>query len=1135
MFRWLICSLLLILALVINAQKAIVIANLHDTLQPQMVRLSEVPKPKLNVASQPKAFFTTYTSDDGLAMDAISWGDKSSICDSEGNIWFATQGGGVSKYDGKSFVNFTVEQGLVHNYVRSIARDNQGNLWFGTSGGGVSKYDGKSFKNFTVDQGLADNFVRSIALDKEGVLWFGTNGGVSRYDGKSFVTFTTEQGLAHNTVLSISSDKEGLLWFGTNAGVSKYDGQSFINFTLEDGLINKYVYSITSDNEGNVWFGTSGGVSKYDGKSFMNFTVEDGLAHNYVRIILADKEENLWFGTAGGGVSKYDGKSFENFTLEQGLVDNSVRSIAADKEGNLWFGTKAGVSRYNGKSFVTFTTEQGLSENSVRSIVADKDGDLWFGTYGGVSKYDGKSFVIFTSEQGLASNSVRSIGVDKEGNLWFGTSSGVSKYDGTSFVTFTTKQGLANNSVRSILGDKEGNMWFGTEGGGVSKYDGKSFVTYTSAQGLAHNTVRSIAEDNAGNLWFGTYGGGLSRYDGKSFVNFSLEQGLPNNYVFSILLDKEGNLWFGTNGGGVSFSAVGKLSEKEIQQKIVEGKLFLNYSTENGLSDNVIMGIKETKNGNIIVGTNFGLSLLTGIKEKEIKVEVYNQFTGYPVRDVNGGGNNSGSMFCDGDGVLWVGHGSNGVTRVDLNAVNKRNEPPKVVINKLSLKGGDICFYSLVSEDSMVLAHQEVVTYGKVLNQSERDTLRQRFTGINFDGIKRFYPLPENLVLPFEHNALTIEFNAIETGRNFMVNYQYMLKGMDDGWGPITKKADATYNNLSEGDYSFLLRAQSSWGIWSEPIEYSFKVLPPFYRTWWAYTIYTILIIFLFWILIHLQTRRLKKRQIDLELEVKEATEEIREKHLQLAEHHQAIQDSITYAKRIQEAIMPSISAMDEALKNGFIMYEPKDIVAGDFFWMEPKDEIVYYAAADCTGHGVPGALVSVVCSNALTEALMEGITDTGKLLDRTRDIVIERLAKSGEEVNDGMDISFCALNMKTKELKWSGANNPLWIIRKGAEELEEIQADKQPIGKYINPKIFTEHTLQLNEGDTIYTFTDGYQDQFGGPKGKKFKANRLKQILIDNQHLPLEDQHILLVTTFRDWRGDHEQVDDVCIIGVRV
>jgi sugar lactone lactonase YvrE len=198
--------------------------------------------------------FTTYDTDKGLALDAVGYG-KSILCDSRGSLWFGTQGGGVSKYDGKSFTTFTTAQGLANNIVRSIAEDKNGNLWFGTDGG-VSKYDGKSFTTFTTAQGLANNSVRSIAEDKNGNLWFGTDGGVSKYDGKSFTTFTTAQGLANNSVRSIAEDKNGNLWFGTYGGVSKYDGKSFTTFTTAQGLANNSVFSIAEDKNGNLWFGT---------------------------------------------------------------------------------------------------------------------------------------------------------------------------------------------------------------------------------------------------------------------------------------------------------------------------------------------------------------------------------------------------------------------------------------------------------------------------------------------------------------------------------------------------------------------------------------------------------------------------------------------------------------------------------------------------------------------------------------------------------------------------------------------------------------------------------------------------------------------------------------------------------------
>ncbi len=246
------------------------------------------------------------------------------------------------------------------------------------------------------------------------------------------------------------------------------------------------------------------------------------------------------------------------------------------------------------------------------------------------------------------------------------------------------------------------------------------------------------------------------------------------------------------------------------------------------------------------------------------------------------------------------------------------------------------------------------------------------------------------------------------------------------------------------------------------------------------------------------------------------------------------ITDSINYAKRIQQAILPSRYSLTENLKNGFVIYKPKDIVAGDFYWLERKNDCIFFAAADCTGHGVPGALVSVVCSNALSKSVLEeNISDPGKILDRTRELVIERFSKSEEDVKDGMDISLCAYYPSTQTLRWAGANNPLWLIRNG--ELKETMPNKQPIGKAEYAKPFTTHTIEIEKGDTFYLFTDGYQDQFGGPKGKKFKSTQLMKLLLSIKELNMPEQEAFLNKEFETWRGNLEQVDDVCMIGLRV
>jgi serine phosphatase RsbU (regulator of sigma subunit) len=281
---------------------------------------------------------------------------------------------------------------------------------------------------------------------------------------------------------------------------------------------------------------------------------------------------------------------------------------------------------------------------------------------------------------------------------------------------------------------------------------------------------------------------------------------------------------------------------------------------------------------------------------------------------------------------------------------------------------------------------------------------------------------------------------------------------------------------------------------------------------------------------IYTRLRLIKRQKIKIDQQKQEVESQ---KHI-VEEKNKEILDSINYAKRIQVAILPSMTAMQIALKDGFVLYKPKDVVAGDFYWMETINKKVYFAAADCTGHGVPGAMVSVICSNALSKALLEEKADsTGDLLDKTREIVIKRLAKSGEIVKDGMDISLCVIDFDNMVLQWSGANNSLWIIRKG--EFIEYKHDKQSIGVQDNPKPFASHTIELQKNDTLYIFTDGYQDQFGGPKGKKFRASLLKEKLMDMQNLNMDNQKIILDTEFENWRGQIEQVDDVCVIGVRI
>lgn len=830
------------------------------------------------------AAVTGYNAEQGLYSTVISI-----LKDASGNLWFATGGGGVVRYDGKTSTSYTNINGLANNSVFSILEDKNGDLWFGTYGGGVSRYDGRTFKTYTTAQGLAGDIIYCIIQDRKGNLWLGSEGGgVSRYDGKTFTTYTTRDGLSNNTIRSILEDKEGNLWFGTNGGgVCKFDGRSFSNYTNANGLANNSVLTIKQDRKGNIWFGTyGGGVSCYNGKSFVSFSDSQGIGGKTVWSIFEDKQGDIWIGTKGGGLTRYDGKRLYRFTKSEGLVNNSVMCIAEDNDGCLWLGTYGGgVTRYDGSAFTTFTTAQGMGCDNVSCVTEDKRGNLWLGTYdGGAIRYDGSTFTSYTHAQGMASNIVFDIRTDRKNNLWFSTNdSGICKYDGKTLTRYTTAQGLGHNTSWVIFEDKKGNLWFGTDGGGVSRYDGETMITYTTSQGLANNTVYCILQDSTGNLWFGTGGGGVSCFNGETFTNYGTAQGLGSNFIRAIALDRCGNIWCGSDGGGISR---------------FDGRSFSTYTTSQGLSNNSIFSIVEDDNGNLWFGTNEGICGLTGFKclnadpakdsggsckpynrltnlmifENYAPVfETYNFRNGYPVKDVN-------TLFRDSKGIIWIGS-SDKLVRFDYSAIRRNHTPPKIFINTIKVGDEKICWTDLlrknVKNDSTADVNDEVGLYGSVLTEAKRENLIRKFGSVQFDSVTPFYHLPVHLCLPYRLNKLSFDFAAVEPAKPYLVNYQYKLVGYDNDWNPVTTKTTATFGNIHEGTYTFLLKALSPDGVWTEPLAYTFKVLPPVYRTWWAYAFYILSVTCLIYLLFRWRIAALRREKDSLEEIVRERTKQL--------------------------------------------------------------------------------------------------------------------------------------------------------------------------------------------------------------------------------------------------------------------
>jgi len=601
-----------------------------------------------------------YGHSDGLSSMTVSTIHRAP----DGVMWFGTVGGGVSRYDGKDFVNFTRKDGLADNVVWAIHREPNGVIWFGTNNG-LSRYDGNQFKNFTTKDGLPNNVVWSIHQDDDGTLWFGTRRGVSRYDGREFSNFAekeiytyvnvihrdpdgvlwfgTNTGLfrydekellllktmnvtnsgsnafsipepsilnQYDSIRAIHNTSDGVLWFGTySSGVFRYDGNQFKNFTTKEGLAHNKVWGIARDSDGAIWFGTQGGLSQYDGNGFVNFTIEDGLLDNYIYSLHCGPDDVIWCGTLGNGVSQYNGKTFLNFNKKNGLASNTVNAIQCDADGMIWFGTSEGVSRYDGKEFVSFTTENGLVGSKVNALQRDSNGVIWFGTEYGVSRYDGNRFVSFTTENGLASNNVRSIYCDADGVIWFGTSEGVSRYDGkeSKFVNFTTKDGLADKNVTAIHGASDGMIWIGSyswSGHGVSRYDGREFVKFTMEDGLPNSWINAVHCGSDGLVWFGSWAGAFY-YDGKEFVSFGVKDELAYGWIKAIYQGTDGAIWFTTKGSGIF---------------CYDGVAWTSLDTRDGLLSNNVQAICQDKNGYLWFGTEQGV---TRYRQNTVLPKVY--------------------------------------------------------------------------------------------------------------------------------------------------------------------------------------------------------------------------------------------------------------------------------------------------------------------------------------------------------------------------------------------------------------------------------------------------------------------------------------------------------------------------------
>ncbi|MFH1320360.1 MAG: two-component regulator propeller domain-containing protein [Bacteroidota bacterium] len=1051
-----------------------------------------------------------------------------------------------------NFDNFSVEDGLVQTQVLSICQDSKGYIWFGTNSGGISIYDGNKFSSLTKSDGLVDNVVYSIIEGKNGKMFIGTTGGLSVYDGHGFTNYTETDGLPDNMVFAVLEDAENnIVWLATTKGIAKLVEGKIEMFDGGPALNDVHVFTLYKDKEGNIWFGTvNKGAIKYDGKSFTVFNTEKGLTHSFVWTIIEDKDGNIWVGTIKGLNIINKNNKVEEIRINQAESQRTITSSTLSKDGDLWFGTKVGAVFYDGSTFKNYREQNGLSTNDIWSIMQDREGNIWFGTMGkGVVKfrYKGEVFKNYSRKDSLPNDMIHVIFEDSKGDYWLGSESGIAKMTNGQIKVFTRKNedninlGIATNTY-SVAEDRSGNLWFATRGSGLFRYDGSDFKKYTINDGLNDNLVYSILIDNKGTMWFGTAKGvskmengeisefgeitkiniwtifqdkennywfatekGASKYDGTSMQYFTGKDGFVDDRVLTVLQDNQGYYWFATDEGVFCY----------------DSKKFKKISQDDGLSFNKIYLLVMDRNGDLWIGTTKGLDKLdveAYHSRNEIKLIHYGKDEGFIGLECN-----SNAGYRDSKGHLWFGT-AKGVTIFNPDLETTNTEEPLTSITNIRLEFEDFDWTEF------------------------------------YDTIDLVTKLPVNLTLPHNKNHLTFDYIGVSMTIPKKVKYQYKLVPLEDYWLHATDKNEAVYSHIPPGEYTFMVKAMNNDGLWNkQPVEFLFRVLPPWYQTWWFYTLCVVVAFAGVYSFITIRMRNLQKQKRVLEEKVLKRTAELRKEkekveqsNIEISKKNKIIEtknkditDSIAYAKRIQEAILPLDNERLRHFPESFILFKPKDIVSGDFYWLTKKDEIAIIAAADCTGHGVPGAFMSMIGNSLLNEIVIEkGNTKPAKILDAMKEGIINALKQKGEsgEQKDGMDIGLLALNYSKNTAEFAGAYNSLLLARKG--ELEEIKADRMPIGIFEDDggKRFTNQLIELQKGDTLYIFSDGYTDQFGGHKGKKFRSNRFKQLILDIQPMSMDDQKACLDKTIEDWKAHndqegniYEQLDDILVIGVRV
>lgn len=803
----------------------------------------------------------------------------------------------------------------------------------------------------------------------------------------------------------------------------------------------------------------------------------------------------------------------KHFTINNGLMNNIIWSVYADMNNNIWIATNDGISVIHaGLPATDFSVNSNLEEVVYTAIKFNND--LYIGTSAGVfyGNFSGNNSVSGTKFQLINNNSGHGqIWKLKEinNNLIFGGQFGLFKIDNYAAVRIGQ-----NVSIKDFIALDNHPGYLLTIGGpGLSLYTFKNnnWQFLRVIKGFKGN-YRHIAEDTRGYIWLSDRSKGVFRIQMNNELDsvieekvFTTEDGLPdiyNNYVYKV-----GDKVLVTSEKGIYIYNYD-------QNKFVHDADFESIlGKEVGLTN-----LYQSKYGNIWFKEVVNDPKIKNKQTWELGL-IKNETGTYEILK---------SPFYKVKNDIWC------INQISEEELVVGSEKGFVLYDLNKITGEKIKYNALIRKVEFV-KNDSLLFGGSFFNNGNELSLNQTTSQI-----------PE---IPYEFNDLRFNFAALFYEETDKTQYSFKLFGNDDEWSDWKSITSKEYSNLSPGSYTFKVKAKNLYNIESKTAEYTFQILPPWYQTFWAYIGYFIIFILFIYGVIQLSIFRLKKQRENLKRIVDERTKEIQiqkeeieakneilsEQNEEIIQKNNSITASINYAKRIQEAMLPLKEKISAGLPDNFILFKPRDIVSGDFYWYTEKNGKIIYTAVDCTGHGVPGALMSMIGSEILTTIVSNNILKADRILEEMNDYVINALKQQTEGLSqDGMDMALCVIDLKEKTVEYSGAKNPLIYINDG--QLYQIRANRNGIGGYQQEKKnFTSHLIKYESPTWFYMFTDGFQDQFGGPRNRKFMIKRMKELILDIHYKPMQKQHDILSETIDEWMLNTAQTDDILLTGFKL